>query len=764
VASSVQNDLLASRLDETLLDCLPAGVYVCDLPGAIRYYNQRAVELWGREPRPHDTHELFFRPFKFYDANRRRLTSAQTPMAEALQSGEPQRNRELLIERPDGSRISMLVSVDPIKDERNGLLGAVSVFQNAAPAGSAGGPQAIGEFLSDVVCTAQVSERGVVELESVSDQFTGLTGYTMEELEERGGVAFVIYPDDMLVALQSLGRVLAGSQERNEIRMICKDGAVRWMRYLAQPTWDTAAGRVVRIQAFAQDITERKQAGHAVQESERRFRQLAEHINEVFWLSDPPRTQLLYVSPTYEKIWGRSCQSLYERPLSFLDAIHAADRERVLATLEQHARGESTSTEYRVLRPDGSLRWVRDRGFPIRDDAGHVYRVAGVAEDITQAKIDQEALKEADRRKDEFLATLAHELRNPLAPVRNALQIMRLAGGNAETVRQAQDMMERQIQQMVRLVDDLLDVSRISRGKIELRKERVELAAVVRNALETSRPLLEQSRQHLNVTLPAGPVPLDADPVRLAQVLANLLNNSAKYTEEGGQVWLTAERQGPEVVISVRDNGIGIPADMLPHIFDMFTQVDRSIGRSQGGLGIGLTLVKTLVEMHGGSVVAHSDGPGRGSAFTVRLPFRADLSADDTPGPEHRAQAPSGGRRILIVDDNHDAAESLGTVLRLMNNEVHIAPDGLSALQAADVFRPDLVFLDIGMPGMDGYEVARRLRQRPAFQNTVLVALTGWGQEEDRRQTQQAGFDHHLVKPVEPGALQELMADMKKQP
>ncbi len=369
-----------------------------------------------------------------------------------------------------------------------------------------------------------------------------------------------------------------------------------------------------------------------------------------------------------------------------------------------------------------------------------------------------EQLRQADRKKDEFLATLAHELRNPLAPLRNGLEIMRLAGDDPEAVAKARAVMGRQLGQLVRLVDDLLDVSRIARSKVKLRKERVELAAAVRQALETSRPLIEAAGHELRVTLPAEPVCVDADAARLAQVFSNLLNNAAKYTERGGRIWLTVERKGGEAVVAVRDTGVGIPAEHLPHVFEMFSQVERSLERSQGGLGIGLSLVRGLVEMHGGSVEARSEGPGQGSEFVVRLPV-AGAPPAQRQGPDGDGEAQAAGRRrVLVVDDNEDAASSLGTLLRMMGHDVCTASAGSQALELARSYRPEVVLLDIGLPQMDGYEVARRLRQQPWGRAVRLIALTGWGQEQDRQRAREAGLDEHLVKPVEPAALERLLA------
>ncbi len=371
-----------------------------------------------------------------------------------------------------------------------------------------------------------------------------------------------------------------------------------------------------------------------------------------------------------------------------------------------------------------------------------------------------QALREADRRKDEFLATLAHELRNPLAPLRNSIHILQLTACDDPATERLCQTMERQVNHLVRLVDDLLEVSRITRGKIELRKEIVELAAVARNAIETSRPLIDSAGLQLAISLPPDRILLNGDPVRLAQIFANLLNNAAKYTDEGGQIWFTARQEDDEVLVTVRDSGIGIPEDVLPKVFDMFMQVDRATDRSQGGLGIGLTLVRSLVQLHEGTVSAYSAGPGHGSEFGVRLPI-AKIEA------ESKQSQLTGGvgqvlpsRRILVVDDNADAATTLAMLLKFLGADVHIAHDGPAALAAMENYRPDVILLDIGMPGMDGFEVARRIRQKPEFDEISLIALTGWGQDDDLRRTRDAGFDHHLIKPADITALQSLLVSL----
>jgi signal transduction histidine kinase len=370
-----------------------------------------------------------------------------------------------------------------------------------------------------------------------------------------------------------------------------------------------------------------------------------------------------------------------------------------------------------------------------------------------------DALREADRRKDEFLAMLAHELRGPLAPLSNMLEVMKRASGNQELMQQARVTMERQLGQLVRFVDDLLDVSRITRNKLVLRKERAELASVVQQAIETSRPLALASRHEVGLTLPAQPIYLDADPVRLAQVFTNLLSNACKYTEPGGRIQLSAETAGGDVVVKVSDTGLGIPAEQLASIFEMFTQVDRSLERAQGGLGIGLTLVKRLVELHGGTVQAFSEGPGRGSEFVVRLPVLLGQAMDERAVPAARRE-PAGARRVLIVDDNPDSLESLAMLLSISGNETRTAHDGLEALAAAEGFRPELVLLDIGLPKLNGFEAARRIREQPWGKEMVLVALTGWGQDAHRRQAKESGFDLHMVKPVALESLKELLASL----
>ena len=391
--------------------------------------------------------------------------------------------------------------------------------------------------------------------------------------------------------------------------------------------------------------------------------------------------------------------------------------------------------------------------------------------DITERRRAEEALErfaanlsEADRRKNEFLAMLAHELRNPLAPILNSVQVLRLAGGNSEPVTSACEMMDRQIRQMVRLVDDLLDVSRVSRGKIELRRERVEVTSIVLHAVEASRPTYTNMNHEMTVTLPPQPIFLNADPTRLAQVVGNLLNNACKFTDKGGRISVTLEAKGTgheaEVVIRVRDSGIGIAADQRSRIFEMFTQIETSVERSRSGLGIGLSLVKNLVEQHGGAVEVHSAGMGQGSEFVVRLPILVETMKMPSAEPAPSETTTTTARRILVVDDNRDSAQSLAMLLELTGNETYVAHDGDAGVKAATTFRPDVVLLDIGLPKLNGYQAARKIREQPSGKRVVLVALTGWGQEEDQEKSREAGFDAHLVKPVDFAVLSKLLAEV----
>jgi PAS domain S-box-containing protein len=513
------------------------------------------------------------------------------------------------------------------------------------------------------------------------------------------------------------------------------------------------------------DLTERqhyeelRRTQAALRASEKRYRSLFESIDEGFCVIQvlfdeagrPTDYRFLETNPPFEHHTG--LRDVVGKSMRQLRPAHEEH------WFEIYGRVALTGEPIRFQnRADALHRWYDVYAFRFGDPQER--KVAVLFNDITERRRTEEALKDADRKKDEFLATLAHELRNPLAPIRNAVQVLTAKGPADPELVWARGVIDRQVQVMARLLEDLLDVSRISRNTLDLRKERVDLAAVVEAALETSRPVIEAGRHELTVTLPPEPVRLEADAVRLAQVFANLLTNAAKYTEDGGRIRLSAKRQGTVVEVSVGDSGIGIAAEMLPRVFDIFSQDKPALARSQGGLGIGLSLVKGLVELHGGTVEVVSDGPGRGSEFVVRLPAAATTPVPEPARPGDDGPPPVPNRRLLVVDDNRDSADSLAVLLELHGHEVATAYDGEQAVEAAATLRPEVVLLDLGMPRLNGYDACRRIREQPGGREMYLIALTGWGQKEDRRRTEAAGFDHHIVKPVDPAALMNLLASL----
>jgi PAS domain S-box-containing protein len=500
--------------------------------------------------------------------------------------------------------------------------------------------------------------------------------------------------------------------------------------------------------------------------SDREFRRLLEKLPAGAYTCDPDGL-ITYYNRRAVEIWGRAPR-LNDPVDRYCGSfrLFSSDGTPVRHDQCSMALALQTNDEYNghevvIERPAGDRLTALAHANPIRDESGVLLGALNVLVDISDRKRAEDSLREADRAKDEFLATLAHELRNPLVPLRNAVEILHQEGLSSPVSQWAVEVLDRQMQQMTRLIDDLLEVSRLTRNKLELKKERVELNKVLLLAVETSRPLLDAAGHQLTVAAPPAPLHLDADPTRLAQALSNLLNNAAKYTERGGHVWLTAEREGSDAVVTVRDTGIGIPAGMLEGIFEMFTQVNRSLERAQGGLGIGLTLVKRLIEMHGGSIQAHSDGPWKGSVFTVRLPILIEPPGPSSPRGREADPKPLSSMRILVVDDNRDSAATLGMLLRKMGNDIRTAHDGLEAVGVAREFRPEVAVLDIGLPKMNGYDVARKMRQEPWGNRVVLIAATGWGQEGDRQRAKEAGFDHHLVKPVDPRKLLRLLAALQ---
>jgi PAS domain S-box-containing protein len=575
--------------------------------------------------------------------------------------------------------------------------------------------------------------------------------------------AEVFAAEDAAVLIAIKREVMRTGERRRQTVPVRKEGMQRYFDLLVEPDLG-ADGRIDGVRSAALDITERKAAELAVLDREARLATLADAMPQLVWIG---RTD-----GTLEYVNQRLCEyvGLPETAARAHDAwrqiIHPEDLDQGMAIWTQAiSAGEAYTLEQRLRRHDGVYRWFLVRAQPERDLTGQIVRWHGTSTDIDDAKrlerhllAQESALREVDKRKDLFLATLSHELRNPLAPIRNAAHILGSPSLPPERIRWAQAVIQRQVKHMSWLLDDLLDVARITQGKLELKRTRVSLTSVVDAAVEAARPLLDEKRHQLIVDLPPEVPTLEADPLRLSQVVSNLLNNASKYTDPGGRIELSARVAMNAVSIQVRDNGIGIPPQSLDRIFDMFAQIDSQSSRTEGGLGIGLSLVKGLVELHGGTTEAASAGVGRGSEFTVRLPLLPiDMHAAQAVGADALPHAATG-RRVLIADDNKDAADSLAMLLEIHGHEVRVALGGHAALALAQAFRPEVALLDIGMPELSGHEVAAALRKEPWGKAIQLIALTGWGQDRDRQKALEAGFNHHLTKPIDPDQLEALIA------
>jgi PAS domain S-box-containing protein len=556
-------------------------------------------------------------------------------------------------------------------------------------------------------------------------------------------------------------RIMAGelkSVEYLENPIRSHDGRLRLIAWHNADLTDSD-GRIIGTLSSGEDITERKRAEEALQASEARFRRLADAMPQLVWTAEPDGTVDYYNVRAAEY---SAIDQAADGHWNWVPVLHPDDLQ---CTIEawQHAvaTGDTYVCQHRVRMTDGALRWHLSRAEPVRDEAGCIVKWFGTATDIHDLKLAQERLRESDKRKDAFLATLAHELRNPLAPIRHAAEILRLKAPSDPALRTAHEMIDRQLKHLARLIDDLMEASRMTRGRVKLRRERVELAVILEPVLATFRPRAERAGQTLTLVMPTEPIPLFADPVRLTQVFQNLLDNAWKYTDKGGRIQLSAERDGPEVVVRVADSGTGIAPDQLPRVFEMFSQLDTSPKQAKDGMGIGLALARVLVEMHGGRIEARSQGLGMGTELIVRLPTLADVSVDPIQLPrEADISMPPVAARILVVDDNADAAESLAMWLEVAGYAVEMARDGLEAVVTAERFRPHLVLLDIGMPGLDGYGACRRIREQTWGKGMRIIALTGWGQDDDRRKSGASGFDDHLVKPVDPAALRRLLSEL----
>ena len=734
---------------------------------------------------------------RLHSEDRERVISS---LHDALEGTEPQWIQEYRFLDGDGRYIDVLDRAHIIRNSLGRAIRAVGAMMDVTERKQSEQTRALHTAIVESSDDAIISKSLDGRIRSWNAGAERLFGYTASEAIGQD-IRIIIPADRFEEEKQILERLRLGERiDHFETVRITKYGRLLNISLTVSPLWD--GGRVVGASKVARDITARKRVQEDLRRQDERLQLLWETASVLLTTEKPdamlrgvfdkiaPHFELdayfnYLVNEAGDALQLESCSGITDeqvpamKTLSFGEAVCgmvARERRSIAAShiqqsadpLVQLVKGfgirayacNPLIAEGRLL---GTLSFASRR----KDEfaANELEFLRTICRYVTAAfervRLIRE-LRDNDQRKDEFLATLAHELRNPLAPIRNALEIMRVTGVDAATVQQAaRTMIERQLGQMVRLIDDLLDVSRITRGRLSLRKERAELASIIRSAIDTSRPLIDASGHTLVIELPEEVVPLDADPIRLAQVFSNLLNNAARYMERGGRIWLTAEVRGVEVVVTVRDTGIGIAADALPTIFDMFTQVDESRSQSQGGLGIGLTLVKQLVELHGGRVEAYSEGLGKGTQFTARLPIAEVAVAPPLVPGQGRRNEHTITRRVLVADDNRDAAESMGMLLRLMGNEVRTVHDGLQAVTEAETFQPDVILLDIGMPRLNGYDAARRIREQRWSQGAVLVALTGWGQDEDKRRASEAGFDRHFTKPVNPADLQRLITEAR---
>lgn len=807
------------RLRVTLA-CIGDAVITTDTVGNVVYLNGVAESLTGWT-NPEAKSQPLGTVFNIVNESTRQ--PVESPATRALREGVVVglANHTVLI-RKDGTELPIDDSAAPVKDGDGHIVGCVLVFRDVTERRRLERETfERGEAARKLAAIVDSSEDAIISktldgtIRSWNAAAERIFGYTADEAV--GHPVTMLFPADRLDEEEKIiSRIKAGERvEHFDTVRLRKDGTPIPISLTISPVKDQD-GRIVGASKIARDITERKLAQTDLLRSEKRLKAELEATTRLHDLSSRLVSAVSLTTAlddvlenaihTCEADFGNiqlfnpqnnSLEILVQQGFQpdFLDHFQTVRVDEGWACSQAMKSGERIVIEdieldagfepHRQIAAAAGFRAVVST--PLKAHHGGAVGMLSVhfrsphqlsvrdgrlldlyarhaADLIERLRLMDELrhvaaeLSEANRQKDEFLATLAHELRNPLAPIRNALQILKLSP-DWEAREQARSMMERQLGQMVRLVDDLMDVSRITRGKVELKKERVELSAVLNSAIETSRPLIEQMDHKFTVKFTDAPVFVDADPTRLAQVFANLLNNAAKYSDREGNIWLSAERQGSDVVVSVKDSGIGIPAEQLDDIFDMFSQVDRSLERAQGGLGIGLTLVRRLVEMHDGRVEARSEGVGRGAEFLVRLPVVAESAVPQRD--QEQPVASKSALNILIVDDNKDGAESLALMLRIMGNETATAHDGQEGVDLAERLRPDVVLLDIGLPKLNGYEAARRIREQPWGKDRILIALTGWGQEEDRRRSHDAGFDYHLVKPVDLNVLMKMLSDLQ---
>ena len=741
-------------------------VITTDNDGRVTYLNAVAESLtgWMQQDALGQPLDSVFRI-----VNEQTRRPVESPATKALREGVVVglANHTVLIQK-NGLELAIDDSAAPIRDEFGEVSGCVLIFRDVSTQRRQEQDKAsqlqAARFLASIV---ESSDDAIVSksldgiIQSWNAAAERLFGYTADQAVGRH-ISLVIPPERIAEEDRILASLRAGQRiEHFETERERSDGQRISVSLTISPIRD-AEGAVIGASKIVRDITDRKRA----EAEQQKLVTLVENSTDFIGICDLAGTPLFINSAGMRMVGLDDIEHARRTPVAsfFFPEDQPWIMNEFFPSVLEKGHGE-VEVRFRHFKT-GEARWMAYKVLTLPDATGRPVALATVSQDVTERKRFEDTLRkvaidlsEADRRKNEFLAMLAHELRNPLAPIRHAIQALRLAERDRTSGHAATEMLERQVRQMVRLVDDLLDMSRINSGKIELRKDLIELAPIIDQAVEATRALHKSMNHELTVTLPPNPIYLDADPARLTQVVGNLLNNACKFTDSGGHVWLTVEQDGAQAVIRVRDNGIGIAADQLPRLFEMFMQLDTSQERSREGLGIGLTLVKTLVEMQGGTVEAHSEGLGRGSEFVIRLPTVAEMPRA-LPRQTTAEPLPAVRRRILVVDDNEDAAEWLATVLRLNGHETHVAHDGLEAVRSAERIRPDAVLLDIGLPRLDGYEACRRIRAQSWGQDLLLVALTGWGQDEDRQKSRDAGFDAHLVKPVDDQVLLKLLASL----
>ncbi len=755
-AHAAQSRMAESReVFRVTLRSIGDAVITTDIKGCVNYINGVGESLTGwsqEEARGKPLQEVF------HIVNEATRLPVENPATRALRDGVVVglANHTLLIKK-NGEECPIDDSAAPIRNEQGDVSGCVLIFRDVTVQRLVEREKANQLLTAKLLAAIVESSYDAIiskSLEGIIQSWNAaaerLFGFTAEQAIGQH-ISIVIPPDRLAEEDEIIARLKAGQRiEHYETERMRSDGQRLMVSLTISPLEDDA-GNVIGASKIVRDISRRKR----VERERQNFVTLVENSTDFIGMCDLDGVPF-FVNRSGLKLIGLDSMEDARRT-TIRECFFPEDQDMImnefLPAVQKNGHGE-VEVRFRHFKT-GAARWMVYKVLTLTNEANEPIGYATVSQDVTDRKRLEDDLRrlaanlsETDRRKNEFLATLAHELRNPLAPMSNMLQVVKRVNNDDDVLKRAHDTIERQLGQMVRLVDDLLDLNRITHDRLELRRSEVELSSVIEQAVEVARPLLDAAGHELVIDLPSEPIYLNADQARLSQLFGNLLNNSSKYTKPNGSVSLSAKRVGDEVVVSVKDNGAGIPADKLDSIFDMFMQVDGSAEHAQGGLGIGLTLVKRLTEMHGGSIEAKSAGEERGSEFIVRLPVLSKPSIG--PDAAREATAQSGAqRRVVIVDDNKDSADSLAMLLEITGNQTFLAHDGVEAIDVIERKRPEVVLLDIGLPRMSGHEVCRRVRQQSWGKNIVMIALTGWGQEEDRRQSEEAGFNGHLVKPVD---------------